>query len=87
MKNTIKLKTKNLLGINSLESHLKDLKAINIIGNLRFDGSLSDEWLLSCFPSIRGGIKATNRTDNLRAYLQLIRPLKWGGATKVWRSK
>ena len=87
IKNTIKTKIQNMLGLNSLEKHLRDIKATNIISQLKFDNSLQDEWLLACFPTHRGGIKSTNKIENLKKYLNLIKPIKWGGVATRWRKK
>ena len=86
IKNTLKTKIQNMLGLSKLESNLRDIKAINIISKLNIDNDLRDEWLLSCFPSISGGIKST-KIENLKKYLNIIRPVQWGGAAKSWWRK
>ena len=87
VKNAIKTKIQNIFGLNKLENNLRDIKAINIISQLKFDGSLQDEWLLASFPTIRGGIKSTNKIENLKTYLNLLKPVQSGGAAKSWWKK
>lgn len=75
IKTKIKTKIKNIIGINDITNEINKLKAINIVKSLKFDNNIQDEWLLSQFPTLCGGIRKSINKNNIKTYLNLIRPI------------
>ncbi|RAX54753.1 hypothetical protein CCY99_03045 [Helicobacter sp. 16-1353] len=75
LKNFIKQKIQNVIGVNEVNTRFNFLMSYNIIKELDMPREQKEAILLSMYPGAMGGIQLSYNIENIKKYLNLIRPI------------